>query len=187
MMVLHKKIRFLRLNKSWSQETMAEKLEMSPNGYGSIERGETNVQLSRVLQIAKLFDINIAELFKDTNGKNVLNSMGNNNIEIQNNHGSNCYFSVTDDNLSQSECQRERQQLEFKLDKQIIIIEQKDKEICFLKKLNELLTTVTAQAAASKLVPYRVHRSRASVLQGQRAEETRKANEQRFKTNLSNC
>lgn len=181
-MLLHKKIRFLRLNKGWSQETMAEKLAMSPNGYGSIERGETNVQLSRVLQIAKLFDINIAELFQDTSGKNTLNSIGNHNMTIQNNHRSCCYFGDTETALNQSECQRERQQLEFNLEKQLIIIEQKDKEICFLKKLNELLT-----AAAAKVVPHRVHRSRASVLQEQQIEETRKENAQRFKTNLGNC
>jgi transcriptional regulator with XRE-family HTH domain len=185
MMVLHKKIRFLRLNKGWSQETMAEKLAMSPNGYGSIERGETNVQLSRVLQIAKLFDINIAELFQDSIGKNALNSIGNNNMTIQNNNNTCCYFGETTTSSNQSECQHERQQLEFNLEKQIIIIEQKDKEICFLKKLNELFAA--AAAAAAKLVPHRVHRSRANLLQEQHIEEIRKTNEQRFKTNLSNC
>ncbi len=75
-MLLHKKIRFLRLNKGWSQETMADKLNMSPNGYGSIERGETNVQISRILQIAKLFEVNASDLFQDIEGKNVFNSMG---------------------------------------------------------------------------------------------------------------
>lgn len=139
-MLLHKKIRFLRLNKSWSQETMAEKLEMSPNGYGSIERGETNVQLSRVLQIAQLFDISIAELFQDASSKNALNSVESENIEKQNNNNnSRCFFSVSEENLSQFECQRERQQLEFNLEKQIIIIEYKDKEIFLLRQINELL------------------------------------------------
>jgi transcriptional regulator with XRE-family HTH domain len=139
-MLLHKKIRFLRLNKSWSQETMAEKLDMSPNGYGSIERGETNVQLSRVLQIAQLFDISIAELFQDASSKNALNSVESENIEKQNNNNnSRCFFSVSEENLSQFECQRERQQLEFNLEKQIIIIEYKDKEIFLLRQINELL------------------------------------------------
>ncbi len=171
-MLLHKKIRFLRLNKGWSQETMAEKLAMSPNGYGSIERGETNVQLSRVLQIAKLFDVSTAELFQDANGKNVFNSMGHHNVEIQNNNDARCYFGITAVSQTQSECQHEREQLEFNVEKQIIIIEQKDREIYFLKKLNELLTA----AAAAKLVPYRVQRSRANVLEEQRIEEQRKEN-----------
>ncbi len=179
-MLLHKKIRFLRLNKGWSQETMAEKLEMSSNGYGSIERGETNVQLSRVSQIAKLFDISISELFQDANGKNVLNSMGHHNIEIQN--SSRCHFSIIEENLSQSECQHGRQQLEFNLEKQIIIIEQQAKEIALLKKLNDLLNVPSSRL----VIPYRTLQRKTSVSEEHLGEE-RRGNSQRLKTNLKNC
>jgi transcriptional regulator with XRE-family HTH domain len=34
---------------------MADKLYMSPNGYANIERGETDVQISRLEQIAGYF------------------------------------------------------------------------------------------------------------------------------------
>lgn len=186
-MLLHKKIRFLRLNKGWSQETMAEKLAMSPNGYGSIERGETNVQLSRVLQIAKLFDINTAELFQDGNGKenvkNVPNSIAPPNVEIQNDNNARCYFGTTELSQKQYECQREREQLEFNVEKQIIIIEQKDREIYFLKQLNELLTA----AAAAKLAPSRVKRDRFNVLEDQRIEKQHKENVKKSTANLNNC
>ena len=40
---------------------MAYRLDMSPNGYGGIERGETDVNLSRLAQIADLFEIKLAE------------------------------------------------------------------------------------------------------------------------------
>ncbi len=40
-MHIHEKIRFLRQQKGWSQEKMAEKLDMTSNGYAKIERGET--------------------------------------------------------------------------------------------------------------------------------------------------
>ncbi len=45
-MIVHKKMRDLRKSKHWTQEDMAEKLEMSTNGYGDIERGKTDVTLS---------------------------------------------------------------------------------------------------------------------------------------------
>jgi transcriptional regulator with XRE-family HTH domain len=182
-MLLHKKIRFLRLNKGWSQETMADKLEMSPNGYGSIERGETNVQLSRVLQIAKLFDVKTAELFQETDGKNVLNSMGSNNVEIQNNNSdARCYFGETELNPTQSECQRDREQLEFNIEKQIIMIEQKDKEIYLLKKLNELLTAT----AAARSSPYRVQRKTTDIKEPP-IRERYKENMQLVAVNFTNC
>lgn len=47
-MSVHEKIRLVRQLKGWSQEDVANKLGMSPNGYGSIERGETDVNLSRL-------------------------------------------------------------------------------------------------------------------------------------------
>lgn len=178
-MLLHKKIRFLRLNKSWSQETMAEKLDMSPNGYGSIERGETNVQLSRVLQIAQLFDISISELFQDISEKDAINSMESHNVEI---HNDNC-FSASKEGLSQFEFQRERerQQLESDLEKKIIIIEHKDKEIFLLRQINELVT--------AKLIPHSTYYRRTHFTHKEepRLQEQRKENVQRRETNLNNC
>lgn len=180
-MLLHKKIRFLRLNKSWSQETMAEKLDMSPNGYGSIERGETNVQLSRVLQIAQLFDISIVELFQDISGKDALNSTESHNVEIHNDNSSSCCFSASEEGLAQFECQRERQQLESNLEKKIIIIEHKDKEIFLLKQINELVT--------AKLIPHSTYYRRTRFIhkEASRIQEQRKENSQRCETNLNNC
>lgn len=72
---VHEKIKLLRLTKDWSQEEVAAKLDMSPNGYGSIERGETDVNLSRLKQISQLFDVGLSALFDD--GKNVFNFNGN--------------------------------------------------------------------------------------------------------------
>lgn len=64
-MCVHEKIRLLRRTQGWSQEEMAHKLEMSTNGYGSIERGDTDVSLSRLQQIASLFNVNVSELFDE--------------------------------------------------------------------------------------------------------------------------
>lgn len=74
-MEVHQKIKLLRLTKDWSREEVAAKLDMSPNGYGSIERGETDVNLSRLKKIAQLFGVEPSRLFDD--GKNVFNFNGN--------------------------------------------------------------------------------------------------------------
>lgn len=65
-MCVQKKIRLLRRTQGWSQEEMAHKLEMSTNGYGSIERGDTDVSLSRLKQIASLLNVNVSELFDES-------------------------------------------------------------------------------------------------------------------------
>ena len=62
-MPVHEKIRLVRQAKGLTQEEVANKLEMSVNGYGDIERGETDVNLSRLEQLANLFEIKLSELF----------------------------------------------------------------------------------------------------------------------------
>lgn len=62
-MELHEKMKFLRHKKHWSQEKVAHQLGISANGYGNIERGETDIPLSRLKKIAEVFDVDLAELF----------------------------------------------------------------------------------------------------------------------------
>jgi transcriptional regulator with XRE-family HTH domain len=61
-MKVHEKIRFMRQSKGWSQEEMADKLNLSVNGYANIERGETDVQISRLEKIAETFGMELLEL-----------------------------------------------------------------------------------------------------------------------------
>ena len=56
------KIRSLRTLKELSQENVAEMLGISITAYSKIERGETDVQLSRLSQIAKAFNVSIEEI-----------------------------------------------------------------------------------------------------------------------------
>jgi transcriptional regulator with XRE-family HTH domain len=55
-MLINEKIRFMRQQKGWSQEEIADRLNMSPNGYGNIERGYTNINMTKLNEIAELFD-----------------------------------------------------------------------------------------------------------------------------------
>ena len=46
-MSVNEKIRKFREAKDWSQEQMAEKLNMSLNGYAKTERGESKIYLDK--------------------------------------------------------------------------------------------------------------------------------------------
>ena len=69
-MSVNEKIRKFREAKDWSQEQMAEKLDMSLNGYAKIERGESKIYLDKLEQIAQVFDIDVVELMQ-SDGKNI--------------------------------------------------------------------------------------------------------------------
>ncbi len=59
------KIRRMREEKKWSQQVIAERLNISIPAYSKIETGVTDVNLSRLEQIAQLFKTEIASLFTD--------------------------------------------------------------------------------------------------------------------------
>ncbi len=114
------KIRFMRQLKGWSQEEMAEKLEMSPNGYANIERGETDVRLSRLEQIADIFGTNLTELM----------SFGEKNIMY--------FFGDNYQNISQT-LSTSPETLVMELQKCQILLQHKDKEIQYLNEIISLL------------------------------------------------
>ena len=71
-MPIHEKIRLLRQVKGLTQEEVADKLNLSVNGYGKIERGECDVNLTRLEQLAGVFGIEPTELLGMAD-KNVFN------------------------------------------------------------------------------------------------------------------
>jgi len=68
-----KKIRELR---NYTQDYMATELEMTQAGYSKIELGETDVPFSRLLQIAKVLEIDLIDLLA-FDEKIILNSTQN--------------------------------------------------------------------------------------------------------------
>ena len=68
MKTLGKKIRLLRHQKAWSQEDVAKRLDISIPAFSKIETGITDINLSRLEQIAKLFDMTVVQLltYNDT-------------------------------------------------------------------------------------------------------------------------
>jgi transcriptional regulator with XRE-family HTH domain len=58
-------LRRLRQQKGWSQAQLAELADIHPNYIGYIERGERNVTIQKLAQIAKALQCTPAELFHD--------------------------------------------------------------------------------------------------------------------------
>ncbi len=59
---LSERIRLIRLQKGLSQENMADMLSLSTTAYGDLERGRTELSVSRVENIARLLDVPLPEL-----------------------------------------------------------------------------------------------------------------------------
>ena len=62
MQTLGKKIRLLRHQKCWSQEDVSKQLGISIPAFSKIETGITDINLSRLEQIAKLFELTVVQL-----------------------------------------------------------------------------------------------------------------------------
>jgi transcriptional regulator with XRE-family HTH domain len=56
-------IKKLRLVNEWTQEQVAEQLYICRDAYGDIERGKTDICLSRLAQIATFFGVDVTFLF----------------------------------------------------------------------------------------------------------------------------
>jgi len=118
-MKIHDKIRFMRMEKGWSQEIMAEKLDMAIATYSNIERGITDIQASRLEQIADVFNISLVDLLS-LGEKSITCLAGDNNHHIQN-----LIF-------SQEATALELQKMQF-------LVEQQTKEITYLKEIIDLM------------------------------------------------
>jgi transcriptional regulator with XRE-family HTH domain len=59
------RIRRMREDNKWSQQIIAEQLNISIPAYSKIETGVTDVNLSRLEQIAQLFKTDLSCLFSD--------------------------------------------------------------------------------------------------------------------------
>ena len=124
-MEVHEKIRLLREAKNWSQEDMAEKLNMSISGYSKIERGATKAYLSKIKQIAEVLDVDLIELIP-LDGKN---------LYLNNNHSNNgCHITG-----SPAELTFEVQKLQLINQHQQEIIAQKNKDIARLETIVQLM------------------------------------------------
>lgn len=130
-MNINEKIRRIRESKEWSQEQMAEKLNMSLNGYAKIERGETKLYLDKLEQIAQILDIDVVELIQ-SGEKNIC-------FQIESPLGS-VYQGVGESSLL-IEIERLKLEISHAKEKEGLLnklLDQKDNEITALKGLLRL-------------------------------------------------
>lgn len=96
---LNEKIRTLREMNHWSQEKVAEQMNMSTNGYAKIERGETRPNIDRLTQIANIFNVDMAELLDSDNGGMIFVVGDNNNSDLKNYYSSAASLAAENDTL----------------------------------------------------------------------------------------
>lgn len=115
------KIRELRMRKGYSQENLAEMLEMTTNGYAKIEQDKTpNLSVKRLEQIAEALDSNVQELY----------SLGDKNthyIGTQNNNDSSTSHYVINQNVPQEYQRLQIENEHFK--EKIASLEQRIKDL----------------------------------------------------------
>jgi transcriptional regulator with XRE-family HTH domain len=133
-MEVRDKIRLLRSSRKWSREYLAEQLGMSSNGYGALERGDSEFTLDKLEKLSELFEMSLNDLV-DVAEKGIFtfsNHDGRNqgNAQFQINH---VYSS-------------EYLEIKHELEKQILInemqhksIAEKDEQIVSLRKIIQLL------------------------------------------------
>ena len=73
------KIKKLRELKNYTQEFMATSLNLSPNGYGKIERDEVDVTLGRLEEVAKILEVDYQQIL-NFDEKQIFNLHNNKNI-----------------------------------------------------------------------------------------------------------
>lgn len=122
----NEKIKLMREMKNWTQEDVAEKLSMSTTGYAKIERGQTNISVEKLKQIAQIFNVNVAQLLDD-NEPFIFCSIGDNHSNYNN------YFGMNEKLVAKNE------KLVLELQLKDELLKQKDAEIVALKEVIELI------------------------------------------------
>jgi len=122
-MSLAEQLKVIRTSEKLSQEDMAEKLGYSNNGYAKVERGESTPRKKRLKKISEILKIDLENLLDSNNGSNVVNI---------NSNCPNSYQSQSVILLTESQCAHE-------LEKARLLLQERDKEIEYLKKMIALL------------------------------------------------
>ena len=64
---MENRLKVLRAERSWSQQDLAEKLEVSRQSVNAIETGKYDPSLPLAFRIAELFELTIEEVFVSPN------------------------------------------------------------------------------------------------------------------------
>jgi transcriptional regulator with XRE-family HTH domain len=134
-MTIGEKIRHFRELKNYSQENMAEMLQISVKAYARIERNQTDVSISRLNQIANVLGANPLEIMM-LGEKTFYYVHTSKNEGVVINNGS---YQTT-----------ELKDLKSELEKCQIVIEKQNEEIEHLKKIVDLMSQNTSRLNTKK-------------------------------------
>ena len=121
-------IKKLRLVNEWTQEQIAEQLYICRDAYGDIERGKTDICLSRLAQIADFFGVDVTFLFGS--------SPCTTNYTYSNHHTKSRY------NQCQVHSAEEKLQHENELQQKEIAMQQRE-----IEQLNKMIVLLEKQQA----------------------------------------
>lgn len=76
-MSVNDKVRALRELNNWSQEEVAERMQISESSYSRLERGKSKLDLEKLEKLAAIFKIDVAELIA-SDGKGLILFNGEN-------------------------------------------------------------------------------------------------------------
>lgn len=131
-MKVYEKIRKIRELKNFSQENMAEQLQMSVNGYAKIERGEVGLQMDKLEKIADVLGMDVVDLL--TVEKNLVFLNMENRTNSANYYASQEQYVIEIEKLKQQNCYLQA----ILMEKEKLITWQKQQ----LDSLNELIRTI---------------------------------------------
>jgi transcriptional regulator with XRE-family HTH domain len=124
-----RKIKQLRVIKQWSRQQVADKLELSVTSYGSIERGETDMCIMRLAQLAEIFEVTLPDLL-GLSEKTIFNFTKTHNTECLIGINSAANDSTLKNELKECQLTRQAQEREIEYLKQ---------QIAQLQEINQLL------------------------------------------------
>lgn len=126
-MSVNEKVRLFRELNQWSQEEMAERMNMSVAGYAKIERGETNISLHKLKQIASVLQIDLLDLVSTHDSCVILVGGENNQNHFRNNYYGN------------QAAELEVEKLKWELKHKDELLKQRENELETLKDIVNLL------------------------------------------------
>lgn len=143
-MTVNNNLKSLRTELKLSQDEMAHEIGMSKNGYGKLERDESDIKIKHLEQIAQTFNIKMEDLVKEGVDFSVVlgnNSSKFNDINVRENSvGRDMNLNHNQNNYYNDQQEIEKLQLVIAHKDELLsqkneIIAQKDKEIELLRKL----------------------------------------------------
>lgn len=133
-------LKLLRESKQWSQEDVAEKLNISPKTYSRFERGETKLIHDKLEKLAEIYQIKLSDLISVSDGEKMVIINGGTISGVF----SEQHYTEGNGNV-QNTSQQDVEYLKEKLELKEQIIAQQASEIQTLKRVIELLEEKLSQ------------------------------------------